>query len=150
MYLSRLVYYSLISLDGQGKSAFREVKSALKAGTQNNLENGVTGGILFNPIYFAQVMEGDRQVISDTFCRITQNPKHKGIVILESRPITQRKFSTWHVGFAGKSELAKKLYVKYGTTNKFDPTKMTATALVDFIRELVSEEDVINKLMRNK
>lgn len=150
MYLSRLVYYSLVTLDGSGKSAFREVRSALQAGTQNNLDNGVTGGLLFNPTYFAQVLEGDRQVISDTFCRLSQNPKHKGIVILECKPISERKFSTWHVGFAGKSELAQKLYIKYGTTNMFDPTKMSASAVVDFICELVTEEDVINKLMRSK
>lgn len=150
MYLSRLVYYSMVSLDSDGGSAFREVRSALQAGTQNNLENGVTGGLLFNPTYFAQVLEGDRQVISDTFCRITQNPKHKNIVILESRPISERKFETWHVGFAGKSELAKRLYLKYGVTKRFDPSKMTADSLVNFILELVKDEDVINKLMRKQ
>lgn len=123
MYLSRLVYYSLVALESSTGSAFREVRSALQVGTQNNLDNGVTGGLLFNPTYFAQVLEGDREVISDTFCRITQNPKHRGIVIVESRPISERMFATWHVGFAGKSDLAKRLYLKYGTSNEFDPSR---------------------------
>ena len=95
-------------------------------------------------------MEGDRRVISDTFCRIAKNPKHKDIVILEAQPISERIFNSWHVGFAGKSELAKKLYVKYGTTRRFDPSKMTASSLINFISELVEEEDVIQKLLRTK
>ncbi|MFK8036137.1 MAG: BLUF domain-containing protein [Hyphomicrobiales bacterium] len=150
MYLSRLAYYSLVSLDSSNASAFRQVRSVLETATQNNLESGLTGGLLFNPTYFAQVMEGDRQVISDTFCRIAQNPKHKNIVILDAQPISERIFKSWHVGFAGKSELAKKLYVKYGTKSQFDPSKMTASALVSFISELVVEEDVIQKLLRKR
>lgn len=148
MYLSRLVFYSLVSLDGSNANAFGEVRSALKAGTVHNEKEGITGGLIFNQTYFSQVMEGDRQAISDTFFRIAKNPKHKNIVILDFQPISERTFESWHVGFAGKSELAKKLYIKYGTTSRFDPSKMTASALVSFISELVVEEDVIQKLLR--
>ena len=44
-----------------------DLKSILEAAKRNNMANGVTGALLFNQEYFAQVLEGDRKVVTETF-----------------------------------------------------------------------------------
>ncbi|MEP0518693.1 MAG: BLUF domain-containing protein [Hyphomicrobiales bacterium] len=146
MYLSRLIYYSRIILDSADRGAFKEIKKILGETAQHNEEAGITGGLLFNQTYFAQAIEGDRKAVTETFTSMMSDSRHQDVVILEARPIEKRRFLTWNMGFAGKTEFAKQLYVKYGASEAFDPGKMTADSLLGFIEEIITEEDALGKM----
>ncbi len=150
MYLSHLIYYSKIALDHEGRSAFKEIKGILKKASEYNAAHGITGGLLFNQTYFAQIIEGDRKKVTDTFCRIAKDPRHEELVLLEVRPITRRRFNTWNMGFAGNSDVAQKLYVKYGSSEEFNPSKMTADSLLGFLEEVIDKDDALNQVLKKK
>lgn len=79
-----------------------DLKSILETAKRNNMASGVTGALLFNQEYFAQVLEGDRKAVSETFCRIIKDPRHSEHVILDARAISQRRFADWSMCFVGQ------------------------------------------------
>ncbi len=135
MYLSRLIYYSRNAIPESEKPLRAELKSILDACQRNNPPLGVSGALLFNDSIFAQVLEGDRKAITDTFCRISADPRHSDLIILEARPITQRRFAAWSMGFVG-TPVAEEVHRRYCVSNQFNPAKMSADSLLGFMGEL--------------
>ena len=100
----------------------------------------MSGALLFSDRYFGQILEGDRKAVTETFCRISRNPRHSDIVMLRALPIGQRTFVDWSMAFAGQSEVIESLYDKYSTFNQFNPAQMTAESLERFIEEPVASD----------
>jgi hypothetical protein len=141
MQLSRLVYFSRNTILSTGAALAADLKQILTSAIRNNSEHGVTGGLVFNRNYFMQVLEGERGVVSESFARISEDPRHKRVVLVEVKPVSERMFGAWSMGFAGKTELFDTLCAKFGTAGKFDPANMTGADLIGFILELVSAEN---------
>ena len=140
MYLSRLSYYSKITIADLELKVGDELKKIILSCKKNNPSQGLSGALLFSDKYFAQILEGDRKAVTETFCRISQDPRHSDIVMLRAVPISERTFVDWSMAFAGQSEVVESLYNKYSTFNEFNPAKMTADSLERFIEELVSTD----------
>lgn len=136
MYLFRLIYYSLNSIQAQQGSLQQELKSILLSSQRNNPPLGVSGALVFNYHYFAQVLEGDRKAVTDVFCRIAGDSRHSDIVILEAKPIEERLFETWNMGFVG-GEVSETTLRRFGTSAQFKPEKMTADSLLGFVRAVI-------------
>lgn len=138
MYLFRLIYYSKNAITGSEDPHLRaELKDILAKAKRNNLANGVTGALLFNQNYFAQVLEGDRKAVTETFIRITADPRHSDHVILEAKPIVQRRFADWSMCFVGPQPVAEDVHRRYCVSNEFLPMKMTADSLLGFMEEVI-------------
>lgn len=95
MELITLVYVS---------SAVRSFKDSdlvdiLRFSRESNAKKGITGLLLFNDGNFMQILEGDAQVVDDLHLKITNDHRHTGIVTLLRRPIQNRNFSEWKMGF---------------------------------------------------
>jgi hypothetical protein len=139
--LFRLAYYStnLIrrSIDPQ-RSELR--KLVLTAGV-NNRKQGITGGLMFNPDYFGQVLEGDRFAVSALFCPIAQDPRHRSVVIVEASPTDKRIFQHWSMGLAEQTQTAETLNRKFGFAHGFNPTEMNADSFLTYVFEMVKLED---------
>ena len=103
VYLFRLIYYSKNTVvDPDNPKQRDDLKDILESAKHNNMANGVTGALLFNQNYFAQVLEGDRKAVTQTFCRILKDPRHSDHVILDARAIDQRRFADWSMCFVGQ------------------------------------------------
>lgn len=96
---------------------------------------------MFNRNYFGQVLEGDRTSISDVFCRIAKDPRHRSIVIVDASAIDRRLFEHWSMGLAEKTETAENSNSRFGLDHGFDPTKMTASEFSNYVFEMVRLED---------
>ncbi|MEM8744928.1 MAG: BLUF domain-containing protein [Pseudomonadota bacterium] len=137
MYLFRLTYYSRISaVDPDSPDLRGELKRILNSAKQNNMSNGVTGALLFNQTYFAQILEGDRKAVTDTFCRIAQDPRHTDLVILDASAISKRRFADWSMCFVGQP-VSEEVHRRYCVSNEFLPAKMTAESLLEFVEEVI-------------
>lgn len=143
MYLFRLVYYSRNIIKDLARPMAAEVKAVMHSSNRNNPALGITGALLFNDQYFAQILEGDRKAVTSTFCRIAADQRHSDLVILEARPVSAREFDGWAMAYAGHSPEVDHLYLKYGTAIGFAPAKMDANALCGLIRDLVATDSRI-------
>jgi hypothetical protein len=71
----------------------------LKKGRRNNEAVNVTGMLLFKGGNFLQALEGEEQAVRATMERISQDPRHRGVMkLLEGRTDT-RQFAEWSMAF---------------------------------------------------
>lgn len=72
MALVQLIYVSsLVSLDMES-----ELGKILESSVRHNLENGITGMLLYSGGNFIQVLEGDQDKVGETYERILADPRH--------------------------------------------------------------------------
>jgi len=142
--LFRLAYYSTNLIKKTNGPRQSELRRIVSSAGSNNRERGITGGLMFNRDYFGQVLEGDRARVSDLFCSIAKDPRHRSVVIVEASAVDTRRFDRWAMGLAEKNETAERLNSKFGLEH-FDPTQISASDFSNYIYEMVSfEEELIS------
>ncbi len=72
-----------------------EVESILSSSARNNPARGVTGLLLYNGRNFLQLLEGDEAELVDLMLRISYDPRHSGVSLLDRRNIAERACSDW-------------------------------------------------------
>lgn len=95
MALIHLIYISTASKEIDDS----DLDSILEASVRHNTSNDVTGLLLFVGNRFIQVLEGQEVAIIETLERITKDPRHTDLVVLERTAIPSRSFDRWSMGF---------------------------------------------------
>lgn len=65
----------------------------------NNGPRRITGALSYSETCFAQAMEGEADVVDALFARISKDPRHTKIAVIERREITSRMFADWSMAF---------------------------------------------------
>ncbi|MDB5243704.1 MAG: hypothetical protein JWP57_4329 [Spirosoma sp.] len=73
--------------------------SLLEQSRKNNSEKGITGILLCVRGHILQVLEGDQQAVEDLFNRVEKDTRHTDVSIALKRPISQRLFPEWAMGY---------------------------------------------------
>jgi hypothetical protein len=85
---------------------------------EKNARLGITGVLLYINGHIVQVLEGEQQVIEDLYKTIQADPRHKDVRTVIDRPITQRLFSHWYMGY---ETLTTQQYEEVRTIIPIDP-----------------------------
>jgi hypothetical protein len=132
--LIRLIYASepdaALSLDS--------VESILKHARAANMRNNLTGMLIFDAAAFLQVLEGRREDVSRVYGRISQDPRHRRLELLEVASIDERHFGRWTMGFAPATVARSELYLRFGAEPRFNPYTMTAPAALGLLMAMAS------------
>ena len=80
---------------------FREedLSTVLEQSRRNNNKTGITGVILYVRGNVIQVLEGEKEAINTLYQRIERDQRHTNIIPVLNRPITQRLFAAWSMGY---------------------------------------------------
>ena len=76
-----------------------EIDSLLKYSRKSNINNDITGVLLYIEGDFLQVIEGEEDVIISLFEKIKMDSRHKGIICVFNEKVKERQFSDWSMGF---------------------------------------------------
>lgn len=76
-----------------------ELVTLLEKARRNNASSNVTGMLLYKNGNFMQAIEGDDAVVAELHARIQHDPRHRGMITLLKRPIEERQFADWSMGF---------------------------------------------------
>jgi Sensors of blue-light using FAD len=68
-----------------------------------NLQNGITGVLLYSEGNFMQCFEGAPEPMRKTYDRIRASRRHTGLIELLNEPMDTRTFPDWQLGFAQSS-----------------------------------------------
>ncbi len=90
--LERLLYVSTAT--GRTDSLLN-MATIVGESQRNNDRDGLTGALGAHDGRFIQVIEGQSGVLDGLLRRLAGDPRHRDIVILDRRPITQRQFTGW-------------------------------------------------------
>lgn len=55
--------------------------------------------LLYKDGNFMQVLEGPDTAVKERFDRISQDPRHKGVIVLLKEQVANRQFPDWSMGF---------------------------------------------------
>jgi len=69
-------------------------KSRLKNETLN-----ITGMLLYLDPFFIQILEGEEAIVNESFNTIRQDSRHQKVKIIFKKPIEERIFPDWTMGF---------------------------------------------------
>ena len=98
--LNYVIYYSF----SQSEMSDSELEGILRKAREWNQDNEITGLLIyrFNKIFkrgnFLQIIEGPQKSILSAWERISTDPRHHTITVLEDGSFEERNFSAWSMG----------------------------------------------------
>jgi hypothetical protein len=134
--LTRLVYHSENHLGSNGSAMIAGLNQIMDAANRNNERDGLTGALLFDTLWFVQILEGEREAISATLARIIGDERHDRVTVMEARPIRERSFGNWWMGLAMLRGDNAVLFERHGLGARLDPRQMTGEQAVALARDL--------------
>lgn len=138
MVLCRLIYAS----EAKAGLAYPELKDIMEKSEKNNTPVGISGMLCFGNEKFLQILEGERQVVSQTYERILKDERHHNSQIIEFLEIDHRLFTSWSMKVVQMGEQfpqkIKELSMKYSSNPNFTPSEMTSEQCLEFMKELAS------------
>ena len=92
----RLIYrsHSLIPPAGSDGGS-KELADILRTARSNNAALGVTGALMLYDDWFAQVLEGPRDVVETLFGTIRADPRHDSVRLDQAEMVPRRLFEKW-------------------------------------------------------
>jgi len=72
----------------------------LRKSGANNERHGVSGMLLYQGGNFIQVLEGPVEAVDRVLARVAKDPRHRGVIVMSRRPVAEREFGEWSMGFA--------------------------------------------------
>ena len=137
MTLVRLTYFSRNRIHRLPGGADDRIADLIRVAVANNRRDDVTGGLIHDKKWFAQVLEGVERTVSRTFERILRDDRHSDVSLVTMQPIATRHFLFAWMSAAPWSEDNADLFMHYGGDKFFDPQVITADRLNDLVEAVV-------------
>ena len=134
--LTRIIYSSRAT----ERITMSLASSIVEAAVRTNRALDVTGMLCVVDSYFLQVLEGHRRPVSELMTKITADPRHHRLSLIQATEIEERQFARWDMGFAGNSDQTEEVLNRHvpGEPSKIeDSTGAEALALLLELRPLV-------------
>ena len=82
-----------------------ELLDLLDQCTRNNRELQITGMLLYRNGRFMQILEGPDRAVWNVFRSISKDKRHHSVIKLVDRPVKERLFAEWTMGFRNLDEI---------------------------------------------
>jgi FAD-dependent sensor of blue light len=142
--LYRLVYYSRNLIHGKPDAMTLEIAEILSTSQRNNSRTELTGALIFNSGIFAQVLEGDRSSIEETFERIQRDERHADVQVLAFEEVKTRAFPQWSMAFLGQSKESENLFGHISRDTGFEGKRMEGERIFSIMRQIAIEEENVH------
>jgi hypothetical protein len=106
----------------------KELLEILQASRENNQRQHITGKLVYKDSIFLQVLEGEESDLETVWANIKEDPRHHNIVEISYKPIEERDFTEWAMGFVNMSgvDLASMPGYTRFLENDFSPDTLCA------------------------
>lgn len=74
-----------------------DIFNIIETSARNNLQDDLTGFLIFSKGRFFQLIEGPESSIDALFARLSNDPRHENVFILTRKEIKQRSFPKWQM-----------------------------------------------------
>lgn len=139
--LYSLVYCSRNQIEGDETVVTTELQNILASARANNTKANVTGALLYNSGYFAQILEGPLQHVESIFEKIQRDPRHSEVVVMHMGAAEQRLFPEWSMAFAGNSSPERLPHVAQALDAAFVERAGSGEQVVALLRDIIIQEN---------
>lgn len=122
-----MIYYLVYISAASYMYSEAEMAQILTISRRNNANKDITGILLYHEGSILQVLEGDRQMVTDLFLKIKDDNRHQRIFKMVDGMCEERSFADWSMGFKRVANGEWNEYEGYIKTNK--------AALLSLIKE---------------
>ncbi|GAC1407597.1 MAG: BLUF domain-containing protein [Burkholderiaceae bacterium] len=138
--LVRLLYVS------RSQSASADDTDAIVAASRrNNPAVGITGILCYSGGIYLQAIEGGRDAVNRLFLRISQDCRHKEVVLLHYEEITERRFGGWTMGQVNLSKINASIVLKYSPLPELDPYTVSGQVSLALLEELMASACIMGR-----
>ncbi len=110
----------------------------LATSRKQNPALGVTGLLCHSGDIFMQVLEGGRDTVSQLYKAISQDPRHRDVVLLQYEEITERRFAGWTMGQVNLARVNPSILLKYSERPVLDPYAVSGRVSMALLEELIA------------
>jgi hypothetical protein len=136
--LTRLIYHSENHLGPFNGKMIGQQNAIMDVANRKNETSEITGALLFNDVWFVQVLEGERENVSATLRRIMGDERHDNVTVVDARPITSRAFANWWMGMAALRGDVRSLLLRHGVEGRFDPRTLNGDQILAIAMDLAN------------
>ena len=115
--------------------AQRETANILAVARRRNAELGITGTLLRSKQRFAQLLEGEPEVVLEHYRRIARDPRHQDVRVVDRQIRPRRQFEGWSMAYCGDTNYVHR-YVDALTLVPPDP--LAVASFRRLLHELVA------------
>ena len=90
--LIHLIYFSRSALVGDAAMRSHQINEIARHAQKKNEFGVITSFLIVEQNFFAQVLEGERMSVQETFNRIALDSRHRDVQIIEWREVPKREF----------------------------------------------------------
>jgi hypothetical protein len=138
--IHQLVYYSRNTVPGGDRAMLTNMREILSASQRNNGRDGITGFLIFDKIWFVQILEGERAKVTATYDRIARDPRHATATVIDVRDVSSRLFPNWTMGGAMRTPEVQEVYLQHGFGGPLDAARLRADQVVNLAIDLQAFE----------
>ena len=104
-----MAYVQLIYISDLKDKNVGELPKILESAVRHNIEDNITGMLLYSGGNFLQILEGEKEQVQKTYDRICLDSRHKNITLITEEKVEERHFDNWSMGYRqlGKDDVAK-------------------------------------------
>ena len=133
--LARLCYASKTFKDED--EIRQDLMDILSEAVDFNGRHQVYGVLYYGNGMFFQCLEGDSDIVNQLFYeKITKDPRHSDVVLLDLADIDYVKFSRWNMKYATYDKAMLRFFTDRGMA-EFDPYSLQEQRLEDFVDYLL-------------
>lgn len=137
----RTLYCSRNMVLGEPAARAADIQQILQVARANNSQQGVTGALLFNAGYFAQVLEGPRSGVERIFEKIQRDMRHGDVIVLENGYADTRDFSEWSMAYVYPQSEQAVTETAVSLDRALSNPAQSAGAVLKLLRDLVTQAE---------
>ena len=139
--LSRILYCSKNLIQGSEQTQADVLAGIQQTARTRNAAQGVTGALLYNSGYFAQVLEGPKTAIEATFERIQRDQRHGDVTVLEFAESDTRDFAEWSMAHVAPVTGLQSAVAGDTLFRAMATPQNAGNDVLELLRSLVNQED---------
>ncbi len=117
MGLAYLIYKSIPTTN----LAEKDLLEIAEQSKHNNVDNGLTGLLVYGNNEFVQILEGEEDAIETLYNKVLADTRHNNIKLIKRGRLERRYFPSWSMGFRSVSNEEMQLIDKVVVGESVEP-----------------------------
>jgi hypothetical protein len=139
--LIRLLYASR----AKASSDAEIMSSILQQSRKNNPDQGITGLLCYSGDVYLQVLEGGRANVNALYNKISKDPRHTDVIVLDYEEVSERCFASWTMGQVDLERVNPSLLLKYSEKSILDPYAVSGKVSMALLKELIATAHIVGR-----